>query len=252
MELKPLVLAFAFTPLFLAAGSSLASQGHPHWSYGGHGGPAHWSKLEESFSTCQTGKEQSPIDIRTKAVGSAGLPAIAPAYQPSTAELVNNGHTIQIDLAAGGTAALSNGEYKLLQFHFHTPSEEAINGKRFPLVAHMVHKNAEGKLAVVAVLFKRGAENAALKEIFDNLPATEGKQSLQGGFDAAGLLPKSLAYYAFQGSLTTPPCSEGVAWHILKQPLEISDRQLAAFKKIFRMNARPVQALNARQVVETN
>lgn len=252
MKLKPLVLAFALAPLSLAAGPSLAGQGHPHWSYGGHAGPAHWSKLEEGFSACGTGKEQSPIDIRTKAVGSAGLPAIAPAYQPSAGELVNNGHTIQIDLAAGGTAALANGEYKLLQFHFHTPSEEAIDGKRFPLVAHLVHKNADGKLAVVAVLFKRGAENAALKEIFAKLPATEGRQALKDGFDAAGLLPKSLAYYAFQGSLTTPPCSEGVAWHVLKQPVEISGRQIAAFKKIFRMNARPVQALNARQVVEAN
>lgn len=253
MKLEPFIFALALAPLALTGTPSLASEGHAHWSYRGHGGPSHWGKLEEEFTTCRTGQEQSPIDIRTnKLVASAKLPAIAPAYRQSAAELVNNGHTIQINLAAGGSAALSNGEYKLLQFHFHTPSEEAINGTRYSLVAHLVHKNDAGKLAVVSVLFKRGAENPALKELFARLPAEEGKTPLPDGFDAAVLLPKFLTYYAFQGSLTTPPCSEGVSWHVLKQPLEASPGQIAAFRKVFPMNARPLQARHARKVVEVN
>lgn len=252
MNLKPLAFALALAPFALAGSTAQATPSHAHWSYSGDGGPAHWAQLEEGFGTCGSGKEQSPINIQTKAVGSATLHAIEPGYRGSAAELVNNGHTIQVNLAAGGSAALSNGEYKLVQFHFHTPSEEAINGNRYSLVAHLVHKNDAGQLAVVSVLFKRGADNPVLEELFAHLPAEGDKEALKDGFDAARLLPKSLAYFAFQGSLTTPPCSEGVSWHVLKQPLTISTRQLAAFRKVFKMNARPLQALNARKVVEAN
>ena len=149
-------------------------------------------------------------------------------------------------------ASLSNGNYKLLQFHFHTPSEEKIDGKSFPMVAHLVHKNEAGNLAVIGVLFKAGKENAALKEIFAKLPAAEGKEPLADKFDATALLPSSLAYFSFNGSLTTPPCSEGVSWHVLKTPVEMSPKQISAFKKIFKMNARPVQPLNDRKVIEVN
>ncbi len=239
--------SLAFVSIFAFA------EGHaPHWSYEGHTAPKHWADLEEKFVGCKLGHEQSPIDIQTKAAVKADLSPIKPAYVASAAELVNNGHTIQINLADGGFAALPSGEYKLLQFHFHTPSEEKINGKNFPLVAHLVHKSAEGNLAVIAVLFKQGKENAALKDIFAALPATEGKEALKTPFDASSILPASLGFYAFKGSLTTPPCSEGVAWHVLKQPVEMSADQIAAFKKIFKMNARPVQPLNGRKIQEVN
>jgi carbonic anhydrase len=154
-----------------------------------------------------------------------------------------------VNLPAGSNVNIDGKPYQLLQFHFHTPSEERINGKSYPLVAHMVHKNAEGKLAVVAVLFRQGKENAALKPVFDALPGAEGeKAALGNGFDAAALLPKDRAYYAFTGSLTTPPCSEEVTWRVLKTPVEISASQLAAFRKLYPMNARPVQPLNDRSV----
>ncbi len=150
-------------------------------------------------------------------------------------------------LAGAGAMRLASGDYKLVQFHFHTPSEESIDGKRFPLVAHLVHKNENGALAVVAVLFKKGKENAALKQVFAELPAAAGdKHPLASNIDMMATLPSTHAYYAYMGSLTTPPCSEGVHWQVLKQPSEISGKQLAAFRKLYPMNARPVQPLNGR------
>ena len=241
------LLAFAFA---FGLGLAIAADKTPHWGYQGNAGPAHWGSMEKEFASCKLGRQQSPVDILTKSVEKAQLPAIKAAYKESAGTLANNGHTIQVDLADGGGAGLPSGEYKLVQFHFHTPSEEMIDGRRFALVAHLVHKNAAGNLAVIAVLFKGGKENAALKDIFNSLPAREGKEALKTNFDASGLLPVSLGYYAFMGSLTTPPCSEEVAWHVLKQPVEMSSAQIGAFRKIFKMNARPVQPLNGRRVLE--
>ena len=235
-------------------GISFAADKHdaPHWTYEGHGGAEHWADLDKGFAECKLGKEQSPIDIPTKGVEKANLDPIKPAYKASAGELVNNGHTIQINLNEGGVVNVPTGEYKVLQFHFHTPSEEKIDGQNFPLVAHLVHKNAAGQLAVVAILFKEGKENTALKNIFNALPSHEGKEALKADFDLSKLLPSTLGYYTFNGSLTTPPCSEGVAWHVLKTSVEISAAQLNAFKKIFKMNARPVQPLNGRKIQESN
>jgi len=155
-------------------------------------------------------------------------------------------------LADAGSATVPSGQYRLLQFHFHTPSEEMINGKSFPLVAHLVHKNSDGKLAVIAVLFKEGKENSALAPIFAAMPAKEGKVSLASGFDVSSILPSSLGYYSFTGSLTTPPCSEGVAWQVLSASAEISKAQIEAFHAIYKMNARPVQPLNGRVIQGSN
>ncbi|MGV0958647.1 MAG: carbonic anhydrase [Limnohabitans sp.] len=240
---------------FMACGLAAAADNHghaPHWEYEGKAGPAQWGSLEKDFVTCKIGGEQSPIDISTKATEKAKLPGIKTAYSASAGELVNNGHTIQINLAEGGSATVPSGSYKLLQFHFHTPSEEKINGKNFPLVAHMVHKNDAGNLAVIGVLFKQGQENKALKDIFAALPAKEGKEALKQNFDATTLLPANMGYYAFKGSLTTPPCSEGVAWQVLKTPVEMSKAQIQAFQKVFKMNARPVQPLNQRKVLDVS
>lgn len=246
MKLKMLVAAAS---AFIAAPSVFAADHHAHWSYEGHGGAAHWAELDENFKTCSLGKFQSPIDIETRKAKPADLAPIGFAYTPGAAEVINNGHTIQVNLPAAGTATIGGMEYKLLQFHFHTPSEEKINGKAYPLVAHFVHKNGEGKLAVVAVLFKQGKENAALKSVFANLPAKEGEpRALEGGINPADVLPADHAYYAFMGSLTTPPCSEEVRWQVLKTPVELSAGQIAAFRKLYKMNARPVQPLNGREV----
>lgn len=169
-------------------------------------------------------------------------------YKASPAELVNNGHTIQINLGDGGVAQLAGKEYKILQFHFHTPSEEKVDGKGYPLNAHLVHKSNDGKLGVIGVFFKEGQESVALKDIFSNLPKSEAKSILKKNFNSADLLPSSAAYYSYVGSLTTPPCSEDVSFFILKAPIEMSAGQLASFKKVFPMNARPVQALNGRTI----
>lgn len=245
------------TKLWLAAACAIGAtslavaEGQPHWGYQGHGKPEKWAELDPNFQTCKLGKYQSPIDIETKKVEvSAQAKPIGFAYTAGPAELVNNGHTIQVNLPEAGSADIAGGEYKLLQFHFHTPSEEKIDGKNYPLVAHLVHKNAQGGLAVVAVLFKVGKENEALKPVFTGLPAKEGEaRKLAGTFDASQLLPTDRAYYAFMGSLTTPPCSEEVKWQVLKTPVELSAAQLASFKKLYTMNARPVQPLNGRKVV---
>ncbi|WP_455288595.1 carbonic anhydrase [Cupriavidus necator] len=221
----------------------------PHWSYTGATGAKHWAELDAGYKTCALGKHQSPIDIRTNKAKRADLKPIGFAYATAPATVVNNGHTVQVNLPAAGQIELDGVPYKLLQFHFHTPSEEKVNGKAYPLVAHLVHQNAEGKLAVVAVLFKPGRENAALKPVFETLPGKSGEsRELAAPLDVAALLPAQQSYWAFTGSLTTPPCSEDVRWQVLKTPVEVSRAQLATFRKLYPMNARPVQPLNGRVV----
>jgi carbonic anhydrase len=219
-----------------------------HWTYEGKTGATHWAQLDENFSTCGIGKAQSPINIETKKVKKGEARPIAFAYTPAAAEVVNTGHTIQVNTPSSGSASIGGTEYKLLQFHLHTPSEEKVNGKAYPMVAHLVHKNADGKLAVVGVLFKQGKENSALKPVLEELPAKEGEKHALGKVDVAALLPADKSYYSFIGSLTTPPCSEEVRWQVMKTPVEVSSAQIASFKKLYKMNARPVQPLNGRSV----
>lgn len=225
-----------------------AGHGHAHWGYEGKAGAAHWGSLEPGFALCKDGKAQSPINIVTTQAAKAALTPIGIGYQATAGEVINNGHTIQVNLNDAGNASFGHSPYKLLQFHFHSPSEEQIDGKHFPMVAHFVHKNAEGKLAVVAVLFKQGKENTALKAVFNQLPAHEGDKVALASIDPAAVLPESLDYYGFEGSLTTPPCSEGVRWQVLKTPMELSAAQISAFKKLYKMNARPVQPLHGRKI----
>lgn len=254
--MKTLVMYGALAALFGApahADNDAARHGgqQAHWSYAGQTGADHWGNMQADFGTCKLGKEQSPIDIRGAA--KADLPTLGFNYSPSAAEVINNGHTIQVALAKGGTLKLASaGDFQLLQFHFHTPSEEKINGAAYPMVAHLVHRNAKGQLAVVAVLFKLGKENPTLTKIFAAMPAqADNKAALPDGVNAADLLPAHRSYYTFMGSLTTPPCSEGVRWQVLKDPVEMSKAQIAQFKKLYPKNARPVQPLNGRSVQES-
>lgn len=245
MKLKLAAVAIAL--MGSMAGAHAADKTPAHWEYAGEAGPTHWGELEQDFTSCKLGHAQSPIDIR--GAKATKLDPIGFNYTPGAAEIINNGHTVQVNLDSGGSIHLASGDFKLVQFHFHTPSEERINGKSYPLVAHLVHKNAAGELAVVAVLFKQGKENAALKQVLAGLPAAAGdKHPLDGGFDAAAVLPPHHSYYAYLGSLTTPPCSEGVHWQVLKEQVQISKGQLAAFRKLYPANARPVQPLNGRTV----
>jgi carbonic anhydrase len=224
---------------------ALASEAH--WTYSGHSGPSHWSKLEPDFETCGLGKHQSPIDIR--GAKKADLPAIHFEYGRIQPEVVNSGHTIQVTVPGGSSIKVGDHEYDLQQFHFHHPSEEAISGARAAMVAHFVHKDADGKLAVVALLFDVGEENAALELIFRNLPARPNTETrLDAEIDPSAVLPVDQGYYEFEGSLTTPPCSEGVRWFVLQHHATISKAQLEAFTKLYPANARPLQPLNGREV----
>lgn len=233
--------------LIQALPSSAAEPVLPHWEYFGHEGPQYWGKLSSEFESCGTGKSQSPINI----VGFKGehLQPIEFAYASSAADLVNNGHTVQVNLPNGGSIKLNSGSYHLAQFHFHSPSEESINGKHYPLVAHLVHKKDDGSIAVVAVLFKEGRENRSLSDIFKGLPKGMGETvTVSQSFDASNVLPTKQEYYAYVGSLTTSPCTEGVQWRILKEPVEVSTSQLRMFRAIYKLNARPVQPLNGRLI----
>ncbi|MES2821663.1 MAG: carbonic anhydrase [Pseudomonadota bacterium] len=236
-------LRVMFGVLFIT-GASAADHQAPHWSYEGEQGPTHWAQMDSGFSTCALGQVQSPIDIRNAV--EADLPEIDFDYHAGPAEVINNGHTVQVSLPASGGIEIADERYALLQFHFHTPSEEKIAGMAYPMVAHFVHQNTEGRLAVVAVLVKEGKQNPAFVSLFANLPAQGQKQALPSSFDPARLMPEKRGYYAFEGSLTTPPCSESVRWQVLKEPIEVSSEQLAAFRHLYPMNARPTQPLNGR------
>ena len=251
--MKKVLLAVSLT----AFASLSFAQGSVKWGYDGNIGPANWGDLSREFAMCKTGKVQAPIDISTKGLAKVTAP-IKTNYNPSKAIVVNNGHTIQVDLPAGGYATLSDDDFNILQFHMHAPGEETVDGMRYPFNAHLVHINPgdsendteRGKLAVIGIFFQEGKENAALKPIFDVMPAKMGKVVMKEKFDASKLLPKSFAYYSYSGSLTTPGCNEGVTFYVLKTPVEMSAAQLTQFKKIFPMNARPVMPLNGRKVAE--
>ncbi|NHZ34595.1 carbonic anhydrase family protein [Massilia sp. CCM 8692] len=237
-----------------AAPAAHAKHAQHEWTYNGATGPAKWGGLKSDYVICKTGHAQSPIDIRTNATTKSQLDPIVFEYQPSPLKIIDNGHTVQVNYAPGSGMSIGGVRHELLQFHFHTPSEERINGKQYPLGLHLVHKNADNKLAVVAVLFKLGKENPALTNIFNNLPKeAEVEQAVDGvTIDMTGILPPTQGYYNFPGSLTTPPCSEEANWFVLKTPVEMSKAQLAQFHKLYKHNARPVQHLNGRVIKESN
>jgi len=248
-------LAFTLVASVTAALLSAAPAGaqeHPsHWSYSGPHGPDHWGTDDPAFATCSTGTRQSPIDIETAA--TADLPPIEFAYRGFPLTVTDTHHTFQVNVPKGsGGITVGPDHYELVQFHFHRPSEEVIHGKHSAMVAHLVHKNDKGELAVVAVLIREGAANEFLKPIFDNFPA-EGTESKVAGTNAdpMQLLPAKRGYYTFEGSLTTPPCSEHVHWFVLKQPVHASAQQVGQFAARYPHNARPTQPLNARNIEQT-
>lgn len=235
--------------LAVITSATLTWADQPKWAYSGKAGPPAWGKLDGAYAACGLGKVQSPINIVTKAVVHNPLPAIEFSYQPSAGTVVNTGRTIQVNLVNGGSAVIDGTTYSLVQFHFHTPSEERIDGKVHLLNAHLVHKDSNGNLAVVGLLYNVGKENTVLAPIFDAFPKqTDDKVELTSAFNAADLLPQSQKYYAFEGSLTTPPCSENVKWRVMETEITLSAAQLAKFRARYAMNARPAQPLNGRIV----
>jgi carbonic anhydrase len=241
--MKRMLIAAAIAAAGSFSSVQAADKSAPHWGYEGEMNPSHWGK---EFPTCGTGKSQSPIDI--KGPFAKATQAIKTGYKEGVLKVVNNGHTIQVNVDPGSKLMIGKDSFDLLQFHFHRPSEEKVNGKPMAMVVHFVHKNQAGKLAVLGVLLTEGAENATLKTIWANAPASEGPEVVVPNvkLNPAALIPKSLGYYSFEGSLTTPPCTEGVAFYILKTPAALSKDQVQAFP--FKVNARPVQPLNGREI----
>jgi carbonic anhydrase len=247
-----------FVPLFGAMLlSPIASFGQEHkapaqsWDYSKGSGPAHWAELSPDFTACKLGHQQSPIDIReTK---KADLPPILFDYKPSPMRIIDNGHTVEVDYAPGSSITVGGKTYQLVQFHFHHPSEEHIRGKKSELEMHLVHSDAEGNKVVVAVLINPGRSNDFLQSIFGHVPHEKAKEVELNDVtvDASKILPEARFYYTFPGSLTTPPCSENVTWFVLKNSVEASSSQIKMFAGIYKNDARPVQPLAGRTVLES-
>ncbi|ENM5794110.1 carbonic anhydrase [Vibrio mimicus] len=217
------------------------------WGYEGEHGPEHWGKIAP---LCAEGKNQSPIDV-TQSV-EADLPPFALNYQGQVVGLLNNGHTLQAEVSGNNHLQVDGNTFQLKQFHLHTPSENLLNGKQFPLEAHFVHADEQGNLAVVAVMYEVGSENPMLSSFTANMPSKGSKVELVHSLPLDKWIPASKNYYRFNGSLTTPPCSEGVRWIVLNEPSVLSEQQEQGLISVMGHNNRPVQPHNARLVVSAD
>ncbi len=234
----------------LCAPTGIAAEG-AHWSYEGENGPAKWGDLDAASKVCGLGSQQSPIDIGTTI--KSQLPALKIDWARSADTIVNNGHTIQLNFAEGSTLGLGDVKYKLVQLHFHRPSEHLIGGRNFPMEAHFVHGADSGALAVVGVLMTTGKPNAAFSQIASTMPATEGPAvKADARINPNTLLPARLGYYRYSGSLTTPPCAEVVEWLLLTDPIQVAEADVARFARLYPMNARPAQKDNRRYVLRSS
>lgn len=238
----------ALLALSMISASAYAS----HWSYEGEGAPEHWSELDDAYKTCLSGMNQSPINIDSTA--KAHLTPLQTHYSDGPITLTNNGHTIQAGEKADtrDSISLDNQTWTLQQFHFHAPSENTVHGKKFAMEMHLVHKNASGELVVVAVMFDKGAANSELEKLWGVMPGkVDQNVTITPNLDLNKLLPETKTFWRFSGSLTTPPCSEGVTWIVLKEPMSVSAKQLEKFTHTMHHdNNRPVQSLHGRLVVE--
>ncbi len=252
MKIRQIVSALVFV-LCVSPVSLLASEKAAHWSYEGAEGPTHWGELSDDYHMCREGRNQSPIDVKDNV--DADLPKLVFDYFSTPDRVTNNGHTIQLDVAPGSFLRVPSRDasFELKQFHFHSPSEHKINGRSFAMELHFVHADEEGALAVVGVMLEEGLENKVLSQLKSFMPDHAGEsKALPVGIEETDLLPPTRDYYYYSGSLTTPPCSEGVSWIVLKQPVEVSAAQIAIFKERVGQVAtnRPVQPQNARMIID--
>ncbi len=223
--------------------------GQAHWTYGGKNGPEHWGALDAAYAACSEGSNQSPIDITAPV--ERDLRSVAFHYQPSELHIVNDGRTVQVNYDPGSYIEAEGVRYDVLQFHYHAPSEHAVDGKLFAAEFHIVHRSAAGKLAVVGVFLQAGAENPAFDPFIDNLPVEKTDVRDAGvQANAADMLPAVRTTYRYSGSLTTPPCSEEVSWLVMTVPVELSATQLSRLAGVCQGNNRPLQALNGRTIVK--
>lgn len=228
-----------------------ALQAAQDWQYSGEFGPDKWGRLRPEYATCDRGKWQSPIDIVMPQ--RQALPELQFQYRSAPLRIVNDGHTVRVRFANGSRLLIGRESHTLQQFHFHTPSGDRIQGEEFPMAMHFLHKDAHGRLVSLVVLFRLGTENAALAALLPKMPPPGLPERVLPDMqvDPAQLLPGSRSYFAYDGSLTAPPCTEGVRWLVMKQPLQLSAAQLRRLRQLFPDNARPVQPLNGRVVAES-
>ena len=220
------------------------------WGYTGDEGPEHWSEMSSEFALCAEGTAQSPIDISDAA--EVDLVAIEFHYGATGSSIVNNGHTIQSNVDPGSLIVYNGISYDLLQFHFHSPSEHTIDGEAAAMEGHFVHQDPKsGMLAVVGILLRESdQDNEAYAAIFDHMPAQAGEEmAMSEVISLMALLPDQRTYYTYQGSLTTPPCSEIVRWLLLDTAVDLSATQIAAFTEMYAYNARPTLPLGKRDLL---
>jgi carbonic anhydrase len=249
---QPLLIRVVLCTSVLLMSSAAQDQHSEHsWDYGEALGPRHWGDLKPDFGTCKTGHRQSPINVRE--VRQIDLPRIHFVYRPSPLHVVDNGHTIMVNYESGSFMVIGEKTYALKQFHFHRPSEEQINGKGFDMSVHLVHEDRNGRLAVVAVLLQQGQGNLLIRQLWNHLPKKKEKEEQLHDvqIDLSNILPSDQSYYTFSGSLTTPPCSEDVAWFVLKHPTSISADEIEQFSQYYSNNSRPTQPLYGRTVLES-
>jgi carbonic anhydrase len=258
LPLKQKLFCFSFMMLLLVSACTsgeapISAPPSPtaHWTYEGEEGPSHWGELDSTYELCGTGKSQSPIDLA--APSEQDLANIVFHYQPSAVNILNNGHTVQVNYDAGSYIELDSTRYDVAQFHYHAPSEHQIDGRSFAAELHLVHQSADGKLAVVGLLLQEGSANPAFDPFINNLPAETSDVKAAGvKINAMDFLPSIQTTHRYSGSLTTPPCSEGVNWLIMTTPVELSSAQLSKLESLFEGNNRPVQPLNDRSLIEDN
>lgn len=234
-----------------ASKSASAAAHAPHWSYQGDGGPQHWAELKPEFTLCSSGTRQSPIDIRNGI--AVELEEVRFDYRASGFSVIDNGHTVQANVAPGNSIEVMGRRFELVQFHFHRPSEEHVNGRRFDMSVHLVHKDLDGKIAVVAVLLERGGAQPVVQQVWNNLPLEKNLAlAASTPLDPNALLPQDRRYFTYMGSLTTPPCNEGVLWMVMQQPVPVSPQQIDIFSRLYPMNARPLQQASGRLIKQSN
>lgn len=244
--MKRFAFSFLFFALLAGAATGAPAAESCDFSYEGANGPGHWWEICPRVNfTCVAGTRQSPIDLPEAPAGQ--LLRLSFNYRPTPLEVENNGHTIEVEVLSRSYLRIGPERYRLVQFHFHTPSEHRLHGEEFPMELHFVHRNELGELAVVGVFLREGAENPVLQKIWDHIPA-EGFAAHVEKINPEDLLPENREYFRYAGSLTTPPCTEGVRWHVMEEPVEISEEQIETFRDLFPRNARPLQRRNSRAI----
>lgn len=248
---SPRAAAAAARPAIPAPRGRQGADAGVAWGHHGAAGPQAWGSLEPGFALCANGRRQSPIDIQGGL--SVDLEPVRFNYQASRFTVVDTGHTVQANVAPGQAIEVGGRRYELQQFHFHHPAEERIDGRAFEMSLHLVHRDEHGRLAVVALLLERGAPQPAVQQVWNNLPLEQQEEvAASTTLDLETLLPADRGYYTYMGSLTTPPCSEGVQWVVMRQPLTVSPEQIDLFARIYPMNARPLQSVGGRRILQSN